>query len=162
MLPAFVYRWSLYVEPFTECPSERLSECFVLTVRVASIYLQVVAACGTFRGMSLQKTFGMFRVSCACCLHLFISGRCMWNLSQNVPQKDPRNVSCYRYVLSPFIYRWSLHVKPFDECPSERPSECFMLTVRVASIYLQVVAICGTFHGMSLGKTLEMFRVSGA
>ena len=149
------------MKPFAECPSERPSECFVLTVRVASIYLQVVAACGTFHRMSLEKTFEIFLVSCACCLHLFIGGRCMWKLSQNVLRKDSRNVSCQRYVLPPFVYRWSLYMEPFTEYPSERPSECFMLAVCVASICLQVVMACETFRGMFLGKTLRMFRVNG-
>ena len=36
-------------------------------------------------------------------------------------------------------------MKPFAECTSERPSECFVLTVRDSSIYLQVVAACGSF-----------------
>ena len=51
-------------------------------------------------------------------------------------------------------------MEPFTESPSETPSECFMLAVHVASICLHVVIAYETFRGMSLGKTLRMFRVN--
>ena len=68
------------MKPFVECTSERPPECFMLTICVASIYLQVVATYGTFHEMSLEKIHKMFLVTVEFCLHLFIGGHCMWNL----------------------------------------------------------------------------------
>ena len=141
VLTPFVYRWSLYVEPLTECPSERPSECFVLSVRVASFCLLVVATYGTFHRMSLKKNLRLFCVSGACCLNLFTGGRYMWNLSWNVPQKDPPNVPCQWYVLPPFVYRWSLHVKPFAECSKT------LRMFHVNGTYCLHLFTCGRYMG---------------